>query len=97
MRAEINRISPSEILLSDQIEEIPGSIGHVTLWPNWHFEPGRCHQILLTQLNVATLEGFGIRNMPLLERAAGAIIQYLQDTQPAATQQLTAIHTYSHG
>lgn len=97
LRAEINRIAPSEILVSDQVEEIPGSIGHVTHWPNWHFEQGKCHQILLTQLNVSTLEGFGIRNMPLLERTAGAIIQYLQDTQPAATQQLTTIQTYSLG
>lgn len=97
LRAEINRIAPSEILVSDQIEGIPGSIGHVTLWPNWHFELGRCHQILLSQLNVSTLEGFGIRNMPLLERTAGAIIQYLQDTQPSATQQLTSIQTYSLG
>lgn len=97
LRSEINRIAPSEILVSDQIDEIPGSIGHVTRWPNWHFEPGRCHQILLSQLNVTTLEGFGIRNMPLLERSAGAILQYLQETQPPATQQLRTILTYSLG
>jgi DNA mismatch repair protein MutS len=92
---EINRISPSEILLSDQIAEIPGYAGHVTHYPNWHFEPGRCHQILLSHFNVATLEGFGLKNMPLAERSAGVIIQYLQDTQSAAAKQLTAIHTYS--
>ena len=92
---EINRISPSEILLSDQISEIPGYAGHVTRYPNWHFEPGRCHQILLSHFNVATLEGFGIKNMPLAERSAGVIIQYLQDTQSTAAKQLTAIHTYS--
>ncbi len=92
---EINRISPSEILLSDQTTEIPGCTGHVTHYPNWHFEPGRCHQILLSHFDVATLEGFGIKNMPLAERSAGVIIQYLQDTQSAAAKQLTTIHTYN--
>jgi DNA mismatch repair protein MutS len=92
---EINRISPSEVLISDQIIEIPGYAGHVTHYPNWHFEPGRCHQILLTHFEVATLEGFGFKNMPLAERAAGVIIQYLQDTQSSTAKQLTAIHTYN--
>ncbi len=95
LRAEISRLSPSEILVSDQLENIPDYDGHFTKWPNWHFEPGRCRQILFDQFDVSTIEGFGIKNMPLVERTAGAIIQYLRETQPASINHLTTLHTYT--
>lgn len=94
LKAEINRIAPSEILISDQQDDLINH-GHVTRFPHWRFEPGRCHQTLLTHFNVTTLEGFGIKNMSLLERSAGALLQYLNETQPASTRQLSFVNTYS--
>lgn len=95
LKAEINRIMPSEILISDQLEEIPTPNGHITKLPHWRFEPGRCNQILTTHFNVVTLEGFGLKGMPLSERTSGTILQYLQETQPEASRQLKTIQTYN--
>ncbi|MBE0698579.1 MAG: DNA mismatch repair protein MutS, partial [Anaerolineaceae bacterium] len=44
---------------------------------------------------VSALDGFGLRGMSQAIRAAGAVLQYLQDTQPSALKLLTGIATYS--
>ena len=59
LRTEIARVLPTELLVSDQLEGIPGIPGHQSPWPNWRFEPGRCRQQLLSLFQVGTLEGFG--------------------------------------
>jgi len=41
------------------------------------------------------LDGFGLRGKVLSIRAAGGILQYLQETQPAALSLLTTLSTYS--
>jgi DNA mismatch repair protein MutS len=95
LRAEINRISPSEILVPDSLPAIEGISGHLTKWANWHFEQGRCEQWLLDAFHVATLEGFGLKGFSLAIQASGAILQYLKDTQPEALLNLHQIRTYS--
>ncbi len=50
---------------------------------------------LLDQFQIASLDGFGLADLPLATRAAGAIVQYLQDNQKAALAQLTGLRTYS--
>jgi DNA mismatch repair protein MutS len=94
LRGELIRLKPAELLWPDSIPIIDGLVGHLTTWPGWHFEPGRCQEILLTQFGVATLDGFGLRGQPLAVRAAGAIVQYLKDTQPAALKLLNGMSTY---
>ena len=49
---------------------------------------------LLRHLKVASLEPFGCDRLPLAIRAAGAILDYLSQTQRAATGQLTSLYTY---
>ena len=44
---------------------------------------------------VASLDGFGLRGMPLAVQAAGAILQYLMETQAASLKLLTSLSTYS--
>ncbi len=95
LRAELVRLKPAEILIPEGTslpEEIPGSI---TKWPVWRFEPSRCQEILLRHFQVAALDGFGLRGKVLSIRAAGSILQYLQETQPAALSLLTSLSTYS--
>jgi DNA mismatch repair protein MutS len=95
LRAEIIRLKPAEILVPDGMtvpDEIPG---HTTRWPDWRFEISRCQDFLLSHFQVATLDGFGMRGLPLAVRAAGGLLQYLQDTQPAALKLLTNLSTYT--
>ena len=58
-------------------------------------KPGRCQETLLDHFQVAALDGFGLRGLTLAVRAAGAICQYLQETQPAALKLLTSLATYA--
>ncbi len=95
LRAECIRLNVSEVLLPENAPAPEGNSLHLSRWPAWRFEPGRCQQTLLQHFQVAALDGFGLRGMLLSIRAAGAILQYLQETQPAALKLLTSLATYS--
>ncbi|HEY74936.1 MAG TPA: DNA mismatch repair protein MutS [Thermoflexia bacterium] len=68
---------------------------HLTPLPPYRFELGAARQALLDHFRVSTLEGFGCEGKPLAVRAAGAIIQYLRETQKGSLTQLTTLRTYS--
>lgn len=94
IRAELARIKPAEILHPDTLELQNGIPGHFTPWPAWRFETGRCQERLMGHFGVSTLDGFGLQNRALSIRAAGAILHYLSETQPAALNLLTSLSTY---
>ncbi|HRQ31928.1 MAG TPA: DNA mismatch repair protein MutS, partial [Anaerolineales bacterium] len=89
------RLNPAEILCSDNQALPEGILGHVTKIPAWKFEPGKCAEALMAQFKSSTLDGFGIKSNSLSARAAGAIIQYLKETQPDALNLLTSLRSYS--
>lgn len=95
LRAELVRLKPAEILMPEDgglPEDLPG---HLTYWPKWRFEFNRCRDILMKQFQVASLDGFGLRHMYLAIRSAGALLQYLQETQPPSLKLLTRLTTYN--
>ncbi len=94
VRAELIRLAPAEVLILEETGVAQGWSGHRTEWPSWRFEYARCEEALLTHFKAASLDGFGVRGMPLAVRAAGAVVQYLQETQPAALKLLTGLSTY---
>ncbi len=95
LRAELIRLRPAEILHPENLTIINGLPGHLTPWTDWRFEYARCEGSLLDQFKVGALDGFGVRGLPLAVRAAGAVVQYLQQTQPAALNLLTGLSTYN--
>ena len=95
LRAELTRLRPAEIIHPDNLVLPNGSGGHTSPLPAWRFEPGRCTESLLAHFNTSTLEGFGMKNTPLAIRAAGGILQYLKETEPAALALLTSLRLYS--
>ncbi|MDD2694736.1 MAG: DNA mismatch repair protein MutS [Anaerolineales bacterium] len=95
LRAELTRLKPVEVLHPDNLELKDGLPGFTTAWPAWRFEPGRAQEELLRHFQVASLDGFGLQGYTLGVRAAGAILQYLTETQPAALKLLTSLNTYS--
>ncbi len=95
IRAELIRLKPAEILHPDTYLIGNGLPGHATSWPAWRFEPGRCKEALLAHFEAATLDGFGLRDMPLGTCAAGVILQYLSETQPAALKLLSRLGVYN--
>src|SRR6266540_4279684 len=95
LRAELTRLHPAEILYPDNQNLNDGIQAHKTSYPAWRFEPGKCEETLLSHFKASTLQGFGIKGHSLAMRAAGAIIQYLKDTQPDALRLLTSLRSYS--
>lgn len=95
LRAELIRLQPAEIILPEGMDLNHNLPGHITRWQAWRFESGRCQETLQRHFEVASLDGFGLRGKPLAIRAAGAILQYLQETQPAALRLLKRLATYT--
>jgi DNA mismatch repair protein MutS len=95
LRAELARLHPAEIIHPDNQTLNDGIAGHMTSFPAWRFEPGKCEEILLVHFKASTLEGFGLKGQSLAIRAAGAIIQYLKETQPDSLNLLTGFRYYS--
>jgi DNA mismatch repair protein MutS len=95
LRAELIRLHPAEILYPEPIKLPDGISGHLTAWQAWHFNVDRCQDALSNHFGVVSLDGFGLRGKPLAVVAAGAIIQYLLDTQPAALKMLNNLSTYT--
>jgi DNA mismatch repair protein MutS len=95
LRAELTRLHPAEILYPDNLTLPDGIIGHLTSLPAWKFEPGKCSETLLAHFKSATMAGFGLKEHGLSVRAAGAIVQYLKETQPDALNLLTSLRAYS--
>jgi DNA mismatch repair protein MutS len=95
LRAELARLHPAEVLFPDSLKLPDGIPGYQTPWPAWRFEPGRCSEELMRHFSTASLDGFGLHGMSAAVRAAGAILQYLSETQPAALRLLTQLNTYS--
>ena len=102
VREELERLQPAEILVPTADSEWLVADGrrtaagfHVTPYEDWRFELGNAHRSLLDHFQVASLAGFGCEGLPLAVRAAGAIIQYLQETQRTGLGQLDSLRTYS--
>jgi len=71
--------------------------GHLTSWPSWRWKLQTAADALMQQLQVRSLDGFGLRDKPLAARAAGAVIQYIHETQRSAAGQINTLHTYTSG
>ncbi len=95
LRAELKRLSPAEILVSDAVS-LPGDIdGNQTVIPNWYFEPGRSQGLIKTRFQISSLEGLGLKSLPLAVRAVGALLKYLQETQKSLAEVQFSFSTYS--
>jgi DNA mismatch repair protein MutS len=93
---EFARLDPAECLIGDDLAEPElakifrgrGSIS-TTRRPGWSFHPDQAREALLRHFAVATLSGFGIDPESLSIGAAGAIIDYLRETQKTKLDHIT--------
>jgi DNA mismatch repair protein MutS len=93
---ELARIQPREQVVPETTS--PNSAinqSPIAPLPAYRFELSHARQTLLDQFKVGTLQGFGLEEKPMALRAAGGIIAYLRETQPAALKQLAEVRTYS--
>ncbi|MDH3553634.1 MAG: DNA mismatch repair protein MutS, partial [Gammaproteobacteria bacterium] len=90
---EVERLRPAEIIVDeDQTlgESFKESI-RVTRRPPWHFELDSATRLLCAQFGTRDLRGFGCDGFSCGVAAAGALMQYVTDTQKAALPHLQSI------
>ena len=63
LRAELQRLGPAEVLLSETADEKVAT-GFNDPHPNWYFEPGRSVEIIRAQFSVSDLSGLGLKPYP---------------------------------
>ena len=85
-QAEIERLGPAEMLVSESAPALDSLRDHPALrrMPPWHFDPVSARRILVEQLGTRDLSPFEIEDRPLATGAAGALIVHARDTQRAA-------------
>jgi DNA mismatch repair protein MutS len=96
---EVARLNPAETLIPDDVPEPQGNVlpGHLTQMEPWRWEPERGRDMLCTQFRVHSLAGYGCAAMPAAIGAAGAILSYLERTNPALLVLLTGIRVEQPG
>ncbi|MGI9304973.1 MAG: DNA mismatch repair protein MutS [Gammaproteobacteria bacterium] len=93
LHAEIERLQPAELLHSEHDSPAGMDINARRRLPSWHFEHETCTRLLCDQFGTADLAGFGCENMALAVCAAGALLQYVKDTQRAALPHIHGLRT----
>ncbi|MBN1867602.1 DNA mismatch repair protein MutS [Candidatus Sumerlaeota bacterium] len=99
--SEIGRLQPAEVLAPDSLRRRdrdwldPGIQTTATWLPDTDFDPRSARRLLLDQFQVQSLEGYGAEQMPAAVGAAGALVQYLRDTQMSALGHINHLQVYS--
>jgi DNA mismatch repair protein MutS len=97
---ELARIGPAELLLSDEEEQhsppLAGTM--ITRRPGWAFATPAAIETLSKHFGVASLDGFGFGDEDALAlRAAGAILDYLRETQKTSLDHIDKLTPYRSG
>jgi len=93
LAGEIERLRPAEIIVDEEQmsgHAFPNKI-RVTGRPPWHFDLDSATRLLCAQFQTRDLSGFGCDDFPLGAAAAGALLQYVNDTQKTALPHLSTI------
>ena len=93
LSGEIERIRPAEVIFDEEqpFENAFDERVRVTRRPPWHFELDSAERLLCAQFGTRDLSGFGCEAFPRGIAAAGALLQYVTDTQKAALPHLQSI------
>jgi len=98
---ELGRVEPRELLVPENVEldsdwwrQQVQECSSVQVVEPKYFDFARAHKLLLDQFQVHSLEGFGVRDLPLAVRAAGAILDYVQRTQQQAAEHIRRVIPY---
>ncbi|HEX7047525.1 MAG TPA: DNA mismatch repair protein MutS, partial [Gammaproteobacteria bacterium] len=86
LAAEITRLSPAEILVSEDFIAANwlGERAGFRRRPPWHFDAITAKRLLTEQFGTRDLAGFGAEHLDDGVAAAGALFAYVQDTQRTA-------------
>jgi len=101
---ELVRLRPAECLVSEDAEVMGGKfIGQikdvisaaVSRRPGWVFDIGQANETLKKHFGVVSLEGFGFADAEPGIVAAGAVLEYLNETQKTALGHITSLRRFN--
>jgi len=111
LTAELMRLQPSEVLVpinapdlgsmlrpGEKSEHLPECLPNSFCYAfrsQTPFSPAEARQRLLERFKVRSLEGMGCEHLPLGVRAAGGLLEYLEDTQKENHVSLQTLRTYT--
>ncbi len=83
---EIGRFQPGEVLFPQSLKQnsaIMDSLGdyYISSYDDWYFDYIEAYRKLIKHFAVASLDGFGCEGMIVAISAAGALLNYLEETQ----------------
>ena len=86
LAAELQRLNPAELLYSETFPELNqlGQRRGMRRRPAWEFEFSTAYHLLCQQFGTQDLRGFGVEEQKIALQAAGALMQYVRDTQRTA-------------
>ncbi len=98
---QLGRIAPAECLIAEDAEPLPAVLDErmmVTRRPAWAFSRQTAQETLAKHFGTATLEGFGWQSELPTDaqaiRAAGAVLDYLTETQKTSLDHVDALIPY---
>jgi DNA mismatch repair protein MutS len=91
--SEIARLNPAELLFSEDwpAPAVLKQRSDICKRPPWHFDAASSRQLVLRQFNTLDLKGYGCDTMHTAIAAAGALLQYVKDTQQSALPHIQGI------
>ena len=102
---EIAKFAPSEIICNESLfvsgidlDDLKNRLGiAVYALDNWYFDDAMCEKALKEHFKVASLEGLGLSDYNCGMIGAGALLQYLYETQKNSLAHLSHINCYTTG
>lgn len=102
---EINKFMPSEIICNDafyisgiDIDDLSGRQGiSVSALAPHYFDEEICRKVLCRHFSVASLDGLGLGEYSIGVTAAGAVMEYLNETQKNSLSHILSLIPYNTG
>ncbi len=102
LQDEIMKFMPSEIVCNDNflvsgymIDDLKERLG-ITIFKldAWYFDETNCQRLLQKHFRVSTMTSLGVEDFSAGQIAAGAVLQYLYETQKTSISNITRLNPY---
>jgi DNA mismatch repair protein MutS len=93
---DLQRYAPREVIVAEDADPTLAALAApalVTPYDSWRFGPDAAERALRDHFQTPTLDGFGCADAPVATRAAGALLQYLRETQRSALPHIWRLQT----
>ncbi|MGP0629378.1 DNA mismatch repair protein MutS [Nitrospina sp. 32_T5] len=103
LQDELAKLDPKEILIPESTLNgngpRPPALADTDFFiqpvEDWTYQQGQARRVLTEHFKTKTLEGFGCETWSAAVGSAGALLQYLKQTQKSALHHITSLSTFS--